>query len=43
MLVEKEDLASGESSDGFFDEIARANRLWVEREQMLFAFVGCCV
>lgn len=43
MLVEKEDLASGESSDGFSEEIAGAHRLWVEREQMLFAFVGCCV
>ena len=43
MLVEKEELARGESSDGFSGEVAGANRLWFEREQMLFAFVGSCV
>ena len=43
MLVEKEDLARGESSDGFSEEIAGTNLLWVERGQMLFAFVGSCV
>ena len=43
MLVEKEDLTRGQSSDGFSEEIAGANRLWVERKQMLFAFVGSCV